>query len=87
MAKQYIKTGRGGEGKSYYKDPEMTILHREDGPAYEVPFNYKEWWLNGKIHRLDGPAVEHAIGNNRWYVDGIFIFDVDTKGNIQARMY
>ena len=33
--------------KCYYKDREMTILHREDGPAYESVDGYKSWWLNG----------------------------------------
>ena len=33
MTKLYIKKTK--YETSYYKDPEMTILHREDGPAVE----------------------------------------------------
>ena len=87
MANQYIRTGAGDE-KYYYKDIGETILHREDGPAYEASSSsYQEWWLNNKIHRIDGPAVEHAIGNNRWFVNGIFMFETDRNGNITRRMY
>ena len=33
-------------------------LHREDGPAVELPEGTRFWFLNGKLHREDGPAVE-----------------------------
>ena len=66
MANQYIRTGAGDE-KYYYKDIGETILHREDGPAYEASSSsYQEWWLNNKIHRIDGPAVEQASGGKLW---------------------
>ena len=32
----------------YYRDREMTILHREDGPAIEYSNGCKSWYLNGK---------------------------------------
>ena len=64
----YIETTTSG--KFYYKDPEMTILHREDGPAFEGVNGIKEWWVSGKLHRLDGPAVEHADGHKEWWVKG-----------------
>ena len=87
MAKQFTKIGKGGEGKYYYKDPEMTILHREDGPAYQEPFNYKEWWLNGRIHHLDGPAIEYPNGIKKWYINGVFMFEISSKtGKIVKRM-
>ena len=57
-------------GKFYYKDPEMNILHREDGPAIEYTDGDKEWWLNGYRHREDGPAIERADGDKAWYLNG-----------------
>jgi len=59
MAKQYIKTNSDGD-KYYYKDPEMTIKHRTDGPAMEFSSGYKAWYANGVLHRVDGPAIEHG---------------------------
>ena len=69
MTEQYIDTTR--YGKFYYKDPDMTIRHREDGPAVEDVDGHKAWYLNGKTHRLDGPAYEDVDGNKVWYVNGI----------------
>ena len=46
-------------------------LHREDGPAYELPGGYKAWWLNGKRHRKDGPAIEWANGTKEWWLNGV----------------
>jgi len=45
-------------------------LHREDGPAVELPIGTKKWYLNGNIHRTDGPAVEYADGTKMWFVNG-----------------
>jgi hypothetical protein len=69
MTPQYIKINEFGN-KFYYKDKEMTIFHREDGPAVEYPNAYKAWWLNGKLHRDDGPAVEYADGDKEWWLEG-----------------
>lgn len=44
-------------GMIFHKNSEGK-LHREDGPAVELPSGYKEWFLNGKLHRTDGPAIE-----------------------------
>ena len=85
MAEQYTKVDRLGS-KSYYKDPAKTIRHREDGPAVEWAHGDKVWYLNGAKHRIDGPVIEYADGVKSWYVDSIFIFSVDTKGNILSRM-
>ena len=41
-------------------------LHREDGPAFENIFGYKEWHINGKRHRLDGPAIKSKIYEHYW---------------------
>ena len=44
-------------------------IHREDGPAYEGPFN-KEWWICGNRHREDGPAIEWRDGTKEWWING-----------------
>ena len=65
---QYIHIDKNGT-KFYYKDKEMTILHRLDGPAVEYADGHKQWWVDEKLHRLDGPAVEYANGEKEWYVN------------------
>lgn len=40
---------------TYYSDPEHTILHREDGPAWTFGDDWA-WYFNGYEHRTDGPA-------------------------------
>ena len=55
----------------YYKDQEMTIRHREDGPAIEFANGNKYWYQNDKLHRLDGPAIECAEGDKAWYQNGL----------------
>ena len=68
MQEQFIHITEGGS-KFYYSDREMTILHREDGPALEYPNGDKEWRLNGKCHREDGPAFESSTGNKAYYLN------------------
>ena len=85
MAKEYTKVNRLGD-KSYYKDPEMTILHRTDGPAVEYYDGVGSWLVNGKSHRLDGPAVDYSEGGGAWYVNGVFIFELSSEGKLEARM-
>jgi hypothetical protein len=63
---QYITINDHGD-KYYYNDKEMTILHREDGPAVEHASGYKSWFINGKRHREDGPAIEFVNGTKEWY--------------------
>ena len=46
-----------------------SMLHREDGPAYEGPTGTKAWHLNGKRHREDGPAIEYHNGDKYWYLN------------------
>ena len=72
--------------KRYYKDKEMNIRHRLDGPAFERVSGHKAWWVDGKRHRLDGPAVEDANGDKEWYVDGVFIIETNPSGKIKDRM-
>jgi hypothetical protein len=85
MAKQYTKTNEHGT-KFYYKDPEMTILHRTDGPAVDVRDGDKTWYLNGKRHRLDGPAAEYKDEDKVWFVNGVFIFNTGENGQLIDRM-
>ena len=70
MTPQYIEINELGS-KLYYKDKAMTILHREDGPAFEGYNGDKEWWIDGKRHREDGPAVEWRDGDKEWYLNGV----------------
>jgi hypothetical protein len=69
MKAQYIKISEDGD-KFYYSDKEMTVLHREDGPAYEWANGSKWWYLNGKLHHEDGPACVYADGSKSWYLNG-----------------
>src|ERR1039458_10129199 len=46
------------------------LLHRDDGPAVESPYNVKEWYKDGKRHREGGPAVEKDSGWEEWWFDG-----------------
>jgi hypothetical protein len=78
MDKEYTKIDRHGS-KFYYKDPEMTILHRKDGPAIEHYEGGKMWYVNNKSHRLDGPAIERAWGINEWWVNDVFMFTVSVN--------
>jgi hypothetical protein len=52
--------------KTQYFLEGTNLLHREDGPAYEVQSSgswVKEYFLNGKPHRVDGPACEFIEGS------------------------
>jgi hypothetical protein len=73
---QFIHVDRDGD-KFYYSDREMTIQHREDGPAVEYADGYKAWYINGARHREDGPAfegasplIEGAADYKVWYING-----------------
>ena len=44
---QFIHINEDGI-KVYFSDREMTIRHREDGPAIENANGDKSWFLNGK---------------------------------------
>jgi hypothetical protein len=69
MTPQYIEIDQLGS-KFYFKDKAMTILHREDGPAFEGSNGSKEWRINGKRHREDGPAIEWSDGDKSWALNG-----------------
>jgi len=67
-AEQYIYIDKYGN-KYYFKDKEMTMVHRLDGPAIEYSNGNKYWFVDDKCHRLDGPAIEWSNGTKLWYVD------------------
>ena len=85
MAKKYITKKVNGH-TFYFKDPEMIIFHREDGPAVEQASGGKLWLQNSKLHRLDGPATENDDGSKQWFVNGEFIFALSSKGELVNRM-
>ena len=84
MEEQYIDIRSGT--KRYFKDKEMTILHRLDGPAVQYASGYKEWNVDGKLHRTDGPAIEYPYGGKAWYINDVFIMVVDKEGIVIKRM-
>jgi hypothetical protein len=65
---QFIHIDEDGH-KCYYSDRQMTILHREDGPAVEDVTGYKSFLINGMRHREDGPAVEWENGDKEWWIN------------------
>ena len=89
MKPQYIKIDENGN-KRYYSDRDMTIYHREDGPAIEWADGSKSWYLNGKRHREDGPAIEWVDGSKWWYLNGQYFTEVEyarrTEKNIVLTM-
>jgi len=80
---QYLHIDKNGN-KRYYKDEEMTILHREDGHAVEYTSGSKSWYLNGKLHREDGPAAECAGGIKAWYLKGKLLTEEQFKKKIKS---
>ena len=80
----YVDKGPGWE--FYYKDREMTIYHRIDGPAATAAAGDKAWFVDNKRHRIDGPAIEYTGGDKSWYVNNVFIMMLDKDGKIIERM-
>ena len=67
MARQYYYS----DGSVLVHHDGSKMLHREDGPAVELPARYKLWYIYGKKHRVDGPAFQPlGMGLPRWYIDG-----------------
>lgn len=67
-----VYKGTKFERKVYYKDKELRIRHREDGPACEWVNGDKEWWLNDKLHRIGGPSAQFHSGEKFFAINGIF---------------
>ena len=68
MTTQYIL--KNDDGTFYYKDREMRVFHREDGPAAEWAYGSKYWYIDGLLHREDGPAIERSSGSREWCLYG-----------------
>lgn len=45
------------------------VLHRDDGPAEELPDGIMRWYQNGYCHRVDGPAITGPGGFKSWWQD------------------
>jgi len=84
MTPQHIYINEFGS-KLYFKDNEMKIFHREDGPAVEHADGGKFWYLNDSLHREDGPAVEYPNGSKSWYLNGVELTEEEFKKNIKDR--
>jgi hypothetical protein len=81
---QYIYINQYGD-KRYYKDREMTIRHRLDGPAIEYADGHKVWCVDDKyltekqFNTLTSPTLELTLE------DIAAKFDVDiSKVKIKA---
>ena len=83
---EYIRTTERG-AKYYFKDKEMTILHREDGPAIEWITGSTSWYFNDKRHRIDGPSTNYVdTGAKSWYINGVHIFTINNDDTVIHRM-
>ena len=70
MNPQYIFINAFGD-TYYFSDKEMSIRHRDDGPAVEYADGEKVWYRNGEVHREDGPAVILTFGTKKWFHKGV----------------
>ena len=77
MTKLYIDKNQNGI--LHFKDSEMTIRHRDDGPAVEWFNGDKKWYQNNKFHRLDGPALEYANGTKKYYYQDEYFPNIQTN--------
>ncbi len=67
--KGYARKEVRADGSVHYCDTEG-FLHRENGPALELPDGTTEWYRHGDLHREGGPAYERTDGTKIWYRDG-----------------
>jgi hypothetical protein len=71
---QYIEITDLGN-KFYYSDKEMTIAHREDGPAIEMQSGCKKWYLNDieyteeDLNKKTNPAKTININGREFTVE------------------
>jgi hypothetical protein len=68
MKTQYIYREHGFT--CYYSDRDMTLYHREDGPAVICSDGYEAWYINDELHNPNGPAVTYPDGSKQWYING-----------------
>ncbi len=69
MKKHYIYVSCNGD-KYYYRDKEMVVLHRKDGPAVEYANGSTLWYIENQLHREDGPAITGIDLYKSWYING-----------------
>lgn len=62
MSEQFVSTDIGGT-KHYFKDKELTILHRIDGPAIEHSNGDNRWYLNDVL--LTEDQINNLIRESR----------------------
>jgi hypothetical protein len=60
------------------------LLHREDGPAFELIDGYKAWYIDGEKHREDGPAIEYSDCGEMWYLNDINYTEQEYKYKIRS---
>jgi len=63
MDKKYIMHDSINGYTLYYKDPEQTILHREDGPAVIDENGCMWWYLNGEPELDSDGQPKYREGN------------------------
>ena len=84
MKEQFIHINKYGT-KRYYSDREMTVLHREDGPAVQRLDGSKEYYRNGQLHNENGPAFV-SCGGFRLYKQWWLNDERLTEEEFNARM-
>jgi hypothetical protein len=89
MTTQYIEHLNGNT--YYYSDRDMTILHREDGPALIWSDGYEAHYIDNKRHNPKGAAITSARGYKEWWIDGKELteaeFNALTKPNPNSRTF
>jgi hypothetical protein len=73
-------------GKYHYKDEDMKVLHREDGPAIEFNDGGREWMIDGKLHRTNGPAVIWVVKGEPDYLEYWINGEMLTKEEFDDRV-
>jgi len=76
MTPQYIEIDEFGS-KFHYKDKEMEILHREDGPAVEWADGDKSWYLNGeKLTEKEFSNLHNSEKERKIYQFGLGVMNI-----------
>ncbi len=70
--KNYVRKEIDEYGSIYFYNNKGQY-HRIDGPAIELPYGTKKWYLNGKPHRENGPAIEYKTEYKSFYINGKYL--------------
>lgn len=84
IIEQYIHIDNKGT-KRYYRDKEMKILHRDDGPAV-VKGSYRAYYNNGLLHCEDGPAIIYGDGTMEWWLKGELVSEEEHQFRTQKEV-